>query len=142
MNHQTQNLSSFGLELKSFDVRTHEKTSRDKEGSLTMLGTTWQVGGSKGPCGALYVSNNLSKRAGQLLGFIEEINQLGGRPSRGFRSFRGLPALKIGTQNEEFPPNLDYANLFFLNDSAEMTYREASQTGGVGNIEKHPFRGT
>jgi hypothetical protein len=71
-----------------------------------------------------------------------KFNKLDGAPSRNFRSFLSLPAFEIGTQNEKLPANLDNANLFFLNDSAEMPYGKACQTGGVGNIEKHPFRGT
>jgi hypothetical protein len=92
--------------------------------------------------GALCSFKKSFKRAGQLMKIGGKINQLDGSPSRDFRSFLSLPALEIGTQDEEFPPDLDDPNLFFLNDSAEMPYREASQTGGVGNIKKHSFCGT
>jgi len=89
----------------------------------------------------LFLKNSF-ERAGQRMKIGGKINQLDGSSSRNFRSFLSLPALEIGTQNEEFPSDLNYPNLFFLNDSAEMPYREASQTGGVGNIKKHSFCGT
>jgi len=104
MNHQVQNLSSFGLELKSFDVRTHEKTSGDKQGSLTMLGTTWQVGGLKGPCGALYVSNNLSKRAGQLLDLLKKSTNLVGNRQEALDLFEACQRSKSAPKMKNFRP--------------------------------------
>ena len=99
----------------------------------------------KGPADLLGAPDIVSKTFSSAPGdnyFLGEINQLGGSPSRNFSFLRSLPALKIGTQNEEFPPNLDDANLFFFNDSAEMPYGEAGQTSGVGNVEKHLLCGT
>jgi hypothetical protein len=69
-----------------------------------------------------------------------KINQLDGNGSRNFRLFLGLPALKIRAEDEKFAPYLNDANLFFLNDSAEMAHRKAGQSGGVWNIKKHPLR--
>jgi hypothetical protein len=88
------------------------------------------------------ISKKLAQARRATWEFGGNFNQLYGSPSRNFRPFLCLPALEIGTQNEKFPADLNDPNLLFLNDSAEMPYREASQTGGVGNIKKHPFRGT
>jgi hypothetical protein len=92
--------------------------------------------------GALSVNRNLSARRGySAVGGRDKINQLDGEPSRSFSSFLGLPPLEVGAEDEKFATDLDNANLFFLNDSAEMAYREAGQAGCVGNVEKHSLGG-
>jgi len=50
------------------------------------------------------------------------INKVDGYVSRWFYFFRRLPALKVSAENKKFPPNLNDANLLFLNDSAEMPH--------------------
>jgi hypothetical protein len=95
----------------------------------------WQARGSfTGPRHAVTVLKNY-QRAGRLGRLGEgKINQVDWVLSRNFRFLLGLPALKIRAEDEEFAPDLDDANLLFLNDSAEMAYGKASQAGGVWDI--------
>jgi hypothetical protein len=76
---------------------------------------------------ARFLLFEICQRAGAILrlGGGTKINQLDGEPSRNFRSFLGLPPLEVGAEDEKFAPDLDNANLLFLNDSAEMAYRKA-----------------
>ena len=58
-----------------------------------------------------------------------------------FQSLGGLPALKIGPQNEKLPTYLDDPHAFIFNDSAEMPNRKARHSSSVGNIEELSYRG-
>src|SRR5688572_21843681 len=70
----------------------------------------------------------------------EPVNKVGGQVSRSFIIFARLPAFEIAAQYEKFSPDLNDADVLFLNDSTEVPHGKPSQFGGVGNVQKHPFR--
>ena len=72
--------------------------------------------------------------------FYVRIHKVGGLGSRKFGFLRGLPAFEIGAKYEKLSAYLDYTNALFLNDSAEMPHRKASESSGIGDVQERPLR--
>jgi hypothetical protein len=119
MDHQVQDLTSFSLELESF---------RGTHAALL-----WQICRLGQQESLRHEAIGWERRLAVQSTCWNGVHML--------TPVRRLPFLKIRTENEEFPTDLNDSDALFLNDSTEMPHGEPSKLGSIRDIQEHSFWG-